>query len=149
MKKITRQSNIADLIAEYPETAEILLAFGLHCVGCAASHFDTIEDGAKVHQMMDEEIDEMIEELNSIVNKKDVEGIDNGDDGFVTSKNSSLKVKVDHDTCIGCATCTVIAPKTFEMNDDYKSDVVKDFSDDDETIREAESSCPVDAIKVK
>lgn len=154
MEIITRKTNIADLIANHPEAADILMAFGLHCVGCFASHFDTIEEGANVHQMLDEEIDEMIEELNAVVNKTEVEeepvedDTDDNSDDFVSSDKSDLKIEVD-DSCIGCGTCVVVAPKTFKMSDEYKSVVIKNFSDSDDVIKEAESSCPVDAIKVK
>jgi len=68
--KVSRDSNIADLVFKYPEVAEIMLAFGLHCTNCFASHFDTIEQGAKIHEMMDEEIDEMIVEIEKVINEK-------------------------------------------------------------------------------
>jgi len=155
MDIVTRKTNIAELIANHPDAAEVFLAFGLNCVGCFASHFDTIEEGAKVHQMIDEEIDEMIEELNMVVNKTEPKeeamkdgSSDDSDDDFVSSDKSDLKIEVD-DSCIGCGTCVVVAPKTFKMNDEYKSVVIKNFSDSDDVIKEAESSCPVDAIKAK
>jgi len=65
--KITRSKNIAELITEHPEVSEVLMAFGLNCVMCYASQYDTLEEGAKVHQMSDEEIDEMIEEINQVI----------------------------------------------------------------------------------
>ncbi len=64
--KITRDMNLAQVINLYPDTAEILLDYGLHCVGCFANTFDTIEMGAKVHGMSDAEIDEMVERLNEV-----------------------------------------------------------------------------------
>jgi len=145
MEKVTKDTNIAKLITKYPQTAEVFLAFGLSCVGCFASQFDTIEAGAQIHQMMDDEIDEMIEELNNVISDNDSVK----DSDYVSSDNSKLKVKVDKDSCIGCGTCVVVAPKTFGMNDDYKSVVIKNFSDDNSTIKEAESTCPVDAISIK
>ncbi len=69
-KEITKKSNIADLIFAYPELQETFMAFGLHCATCFASQFDTIEDGARIHGMMNEEIEEMIEELKKVVNKQ-------------------------------------------------------------------------------
>ncbi len=66
---VKRDTNIAQLIMEHPGAAEVLLAFGLHCVGCFASAFDTIEEGAKIHGMPDEEIDEMIGEVNDAIKK--------------------------------------------------------------------------------
>lgn len=65
--KVTKQTNIAELINKYPDTAEVLLSYGLHCVGCMASTFDSIEAGAKIHGMEDEEIEEMIERINEVI----------------------------------------------------------------------------------
>ncbi len=66
--KINKEFNLAELVYKYPQTEEVLLDYGLHCVGCIASSFDTIEAGAKVHGMTDEEIDEMLERINEVVN---------------------------------------------------------------------------------
>jgi hybrid cluster-associated redox disulfide protein len=68
---ITRDSNLADVVFKYPEAAEVLTDFGLHCVGCFASTFDTIEAGAKIHGMSDEEIGEMLERLNEVAAYKE------------------------------------------------------------------------------
>ena len=65
--KITKDMNLAQVINQYPDTAEILLDYGLHCVGCFANTFDTIEMGSKIHGMSDAEIDEMVERLNEVV----------------------------------------------------------------------------------
>lgn len=141
MEKITRKNNIAELISKHPESIEILLSFGLHCVGCMASHFDTIEEGARSHQLMDEEIDEMIDEINLVINNLSIK------DGEVS--NEKVVVSVNQDLCIGCETCIIIAPNTFEMGDNYKSRVKENSSDDINTIKEAANSCPVGAISVK
>ncbi|MCL5432879.1 MAG: ferredoxin [Patescibacteria group bacterium] len=71
------------------------------------------------------------------------------------------KVKVDRDLCIGCGTCTGVAPKTFELDNEGKSVILRkdgtkssdltDFSqidDTEENIINAEKSCPVAAIIV-
>ncbi len=65
--KITRETNIADIVFRYPDTEEILTDFGLHCAGCIASGFDTIETGSKVHSLTDEDIDELVDRLNEVV----------------------------------------------------------------------------------
>lgn len=65
---ITKEMNLGELVYKYPETAEILMDFGLHCVGCFANSFDTLEAGAKVHGMSDEEIGQMIERINEVIN---------------------------------------------------------------------------------
>ncbi|OGC51842.1 hypothetical protein A2982_03895 [candidate division WWE3 bacterium RIFCSPLOWO2_01_FULL_39_13] len=66
--KVTEKSNIAELVSNHPEAAEVMMAFGLHCIGCFASQFDTVEQGAKVHGMPKEEIKEMIGEINRVIN---------------------------------------------------------------------------------
>lgn len=66
--KITKDFNLAELVYKYPETEEILLDYGLHCAGCIANTFDSVEAGAKVHGIPDEEIDEMLERINEVIN---------------------------------------------------------------------------------
>ena len=65
---ITKDTNILELTTNYPDAAEVLTAFGLHCVGCFASQFDTIGQGAEIHGMYDDEVDELIDEINKVVN---------------------------------------------------------------------------------
>ncbi len=65
--KITRDMNLGEVVFRYPIAAEILLDYGLHCVSCIASGFDTIEMGAGVHGMSDEEIDEIVDRLNEAI----------------------------------------------------------------------------------
>ncbi len=63
---------------------------------------------------------------------------------------------VDKEKCIGCGTCTVLAPKTFRLGKDGKAEVINPPADEEEKIsklvsaeiKEAIDSCPVEAIKV-
>ncbi|KPJ71075.1 hypothetical protein AMJ51_00045 [Microgenomates bacterium DG_75] len=55
---------------------------------------------------------------------------------------------VDKEKCIGCSTCSALAPKTFRLNDDYKAEVINPPGDEEEKIKEAIDSCPVEAIKL-
>jgi hybrid cluster-associated redox disulfide protein len=68
---ITKDMNLGEIVYKYPEAAEILLDYGLHCVGCFASSFDTIQEGAKIHQFSDSEVDEMVDRINEAVNHKE------------------------------------------------------------------------------
>jgi len=65
--KITRETNIADIIFKHPKTVEVMMDYGLHCIGCALSPFDTIESGAKIHGMNNGEIEEMVEKINEVI----------------------------------------------------------------------------------
>lgn len=61
-----------------------------------------------------------------------------------------MKASVDQDTCIGCGLCPSICEEVFELNDEGKAyakqpDVPDELED---TAKEAEESCPVNAITV-
>jgi len=71
--KITGKILIAELVEEYPELGEVLMEeYGFHCIGCAASGMETLEEGAAVHGMSEEDIKVMIENLNELVEKRDL-----------------------------------------------------------------------------
>ncbi len=66
-RKITKDHNLGELVFTYPKTAEVLLDYGLHCVGCGAMHFDTIEAGAKLHGYTDDEVEELVVRINEVI----------------------------------------------------------------------------------
>ncbi|MGN1033894.1 MAG: ferredoxin [Intestinibacter sp.] len=61
-----------------------------------------------------------------------------------------MKADVDKDTCIGCGLCPSICPEVFEMDDDGLAHATVDTVPDDvkDEAKEAEESCPVNAITV-
>jgi len=67
-----------------------------------------------------------------------------------TSDTSAYIIEYDKNKCIGAASCSVIAPLTFFMNDENKADMVLDAPevDTDDAIIEGAQSCPVLAIKI-
>lgn len=66
---ITPDMTIAELMEKFPETEEVMLEYGLHCVGCAINEFDTIQGGAEIHGMSDDEIKGLIDDLNATLEK--------------------------------------------------------------------------------
>lgn len=64
---ITKEMKIEEVIQKYPETIEVFMKYGFHCLGCASASFENIEDGAAVHGI---DIDKFIAELNEIIKKK-------------------------------------------------------------------------------
>ena len=63
---ITKDMLLMDAIEKYPQIAPILTGYGLHCVGCHFSSIDTIESGAKIHGLTNEDIEMMLKDVNSI-----------------------------------------------------------------------------------
>lgn len=68
--KITKDILILDLVEKNPGLAEVLTEdYGFHCVGCMAASMETLEQGALVHGMTEDQIDEMVEKLNEKLSK--------------------------------------------------------------------------------
>lgn len=65
--KVTKEMNLSEVIKSYPKSAEIMLEYGLHCVGCPAMSFDTIEDAMKIHGLSGKDADEMIKKINETI----------------------------------------------------------------------------------
>ena len=58
-----------------------------------------------------------------------------------------MSIKVDPNTCIGCAACTAIAPNCFRMND---AGIAEPTSQEATPLaHEAAEACPVGAIAVE
>ena len=49
-----------------PEAAEIMMKYGLHCIGCHISAYETVEEGARAHGISEDNIDNLLSELNKI-----------------------------------------------------------------------------------
>lgn len=60
-----------------------------------------------------------------------------------------MPLNVDKEKCIGCGACASIAPNTFKMGDDGKSEVINESGDTNEVIQQAVDSCPVQAISLE
>jgi len=65
-KKITRGMTFADVLSISPRAGEIMFQYGLHCIGCHLSPYETVEEGSKTHGLSDKQIDEMIEKINKV-----------------------------------------------------------------------------------
>ena len=63
---------------------------------------------------------------------------------------SKFKVVIDQDKCIGCNTCPLIDPETFEMDTTiYKAKVKKQPENITNDIQNIIASCPVGAITLE
>lgn len=65
--KVDRQTNLGAIVRQWPATAKVMLDYGLHCAGCLANQFDTVEQGAAIHGMSEEELNEMLGRINETI----------------------------------------------------------------------------------
>lgn len=63
--KIEKSMTFEEILEKNEKAGEILSNHGLHCIGCMIASSETLEQGAKVHGLSDEETDKLVEELNS------------------------------------------------------------------------------------
>ncbi|NLM46022.1 MAG: DUF1858 domain-containing protein [Firmicutes bacterium] len=54
---------IAQVINRYPETIEIFLSLGIHCLGCPSATAETVREAALVHGRDPEEL---LKRLNEV-----------------------------------------------------------------------------------
>lgn len=64
-ERVSKDMTIGEFVETFPELVDILLAEGVHCIGCGASGFETIEEGLMGHGKSDEEIEDVIKRLNA------------------------------------------------------------------------------------
>lgn len=66
MAQIERDINISVLAINYPEIVDFLIQeYGFHCIGCFVAEFETLEEGARVHGIIDDDFDEMLVAINN------------------------------------------------------------------------------------
>jgi hybrid cluster-associated redox disulfide protein len=58
---ITKDLKIAEIIRIKEDAPQILMSFGMGCVGCPSSQAETIEDASKVHGL---NLEKLLEALN-------------------------------------------------------------------------------------
>lgn len=61
---LTKNMSIMDVVQKYPQTIKVFQEFGMGCIGCAAAHFENIEQGASAHGM---DIQKLMDALNKAV----------------------------------------------------------------------------------
>ena len=67
MATINNDMIIADIIAVDPGNAAILMASGMHCIGCPSAQGESLADAAMVHGM---DADELVTSINDYMSNK-------------------------------------------------------------------------------
>jgi len=71
--KITKKSNISEIVEKHPEAISVLFEKGIHCVGCHAAAFETLEQGLKAHGLSEEDMQKVVDELNKKIEEQEKE----------------------------------------------------------------------------
>lgn len=62
--KVTQDMTIGQILRVNPEAADILMRFGMGCLGCPSSQAESLEDAANVHGIS---IDKLMDALDQDV----------------------------------------------------------------------------------
>lgn len=60
---ITKDMTIMEVLQEKPDCAPVFQQFGMHCLGCAIAHGETVEEAAQVHG---HDVEELLAALNAL-----------------------------------------------------------------------------------
>jgi len=73
-KGISKDMLISEILLKHQdhatELAETMIDFGIHCVGCGAASFETLEQGVLGHGFSEEDLNKLIKDLNQTVENK-------------------------------------------------------------------------------
>ena len=58
---ITKDMTIGDVVEKHPEVVEVFNKYGMGCLGCPATAFENIEQGAIMHGI---DVEQLIADLN-------------------------------------------------------------------------------------
>lgn len=61
---------VQDILALLPHAQPLLAEYGLHCVGCAGSEFETLEEGYYTHGFAEDKLDDLVTDLNSLFERQ-------------------------------------------------------------------------------
>lgn len=68
--QVNKDMIIADMLQLDPGIAAILMASGMHCIGCPASQGESLSEAAMVHGM---DADELVKNVNEYLAKKEAQ----------------------------------------------------------------------------
>ncbi len=73
-REISREMTIEEILSSFPDKSQKLAQeitnAGLHCVGCQAATWETLEAGMLGHGFAEEEIDNLVVRLNGVLKEK-------------------------------------------------------------------------------
>lgn len=61
---LTKEMTVGQVLRQYPQTVQVFLELGMHCLGCPSSTMESIEGAALTHG---KNPDELIDTLNKAI----------------------------------------------------------------------------------
>lgn len=59
--KITKDMTIGEVVRQHANSVDVLMSFGMGCVGCPSAQAETLEEAAMVHGL---DLEKLLEALN-------------------------------------------------------------------------------------
>ncbi|VVC00775.1 Iron-binding protein IscA [uncultured archaeon] len=86
---ISKDMPIGEVVSKWPETGSVMAEYGLHCIGCHISPFESIEAGAVAHGLAQKQIGEMLQRMNEVASRDDsAKG-----EGIIVSDSAAMKFR--------------------------------------------------------
>jgi hybrid cluster-associated redox disulfide protein len=63
---ITKNMSFGEVLQRFPQTMPVFGKYGMHCIGCSMSAFETIEQGALAHRI---DVKKFVDDLNAAAGK--------------------------------------------------------------------------------
>jgi len=61
---ITKEMTVGQVLRSYPQTVQVFLNLGMHCLGCPSSTMESIEGAALTHGR---NVDDLVADLNKAI----------------------------------------------------------------------------------
>lgn len=86
---INKDMTMGDILQNYPAASEVMLSYGLHCIGCHVSTWETLEQGILGHGGGQEQVEALVSDINTLI--KEQKFSDNEE--IALTEKASLKLK--------------------------------------------------------
>ena len=86
---IKDETLIGEILSRYPESAQIMEDYGLHCTSCSVNAYEPIKSGAMSHGLGEEVADELISKINDLAAAKAKAPAD----GIYVSERAAKKIQ--------------------------------------------------------
>lgn len=61
---LTKEMTVGQVLRDYPQTVQVFLELGMHCLGCPSSTMESIEGAALTHG---QNAEELVGKLNKVI----------------------------------------------------------------------------------